>query len=296
MLVVGAGAIGGLISARLAEDPDVAVSLAVRRATSGLSLDVDGRVRHADVAIVDEPDTLSELDWVIVATKTYDVGGLAPWLASDAASRACVAVAQNGVEHAERLSPWVPPARVLPMVVTYGAERPSPGRILQTLEGRVRLPASPSGAAFAELSRRSSLAVDLVEDFVSALWVKLAWNLVGNSLTTILDLPVRALGLHPALREVGSALIEECRSVASVHGARLPLQLATEMFETFAAYPGTVHSSMWQDLSVGRRLEHEAISGAVVRIGAASGIDVPYCQMTTRLLEAVEAESLARAR
>lgn len=285
VLVLGAGGIGGLLAAKLSTNPALAVTVAVRRPTPALRFTVGGEENEVPVAIVSVPESLAPVDWVIVATKAYDVSGLEPWLAAPACAGARVAVAQNGVEQVARLAPYVPAERVMPVIVTYGAERPEPGRIVETLEGTTRVPAHESGAAFAALAESTSLRVDLVDDFVTALWTKLAWNLVGNSLSTITDLPVRELGLRPELRLLAEALVRECRVVATAEGAVLSEDLLDEMLAVFAGYPETVRSSMWQDRHAGRPFEHDAISGAVVRVAREHGLEVPYSVMATQLLE-----------
>lgn len=285
VLVLGAGGIGGLLASKLSANADVSVSLAVRRPTPPLRFTVGGIETAVPVEIVSDPADVAPVDWVVVATKAYDVSGLGPWLRSTSCREARVAVAQNGVEQVRRLAAFVPPQRVLPVIVTYGAERREPGRVVETLAGTTRVPAGEAGAAFAALAAPTDLEVDLVDDFVSALWVKLGWNLVGNSLSTITDLPVREIGLRPELRALAVELVAECRAVAGSQGAVLPEGIAQEMLDVFAAFPATVRSSMWQDREAGRPFEHDAISGAVVRVAGGCGIEVPYSRMTTHLLE-----------
>ena len=71
------------------------------------------------------------MDWVIVATKAYDVAGAAKWLERLCSKGAPVAVLQNGVEHRERFAPYVPMEKILPVMVDCPAERQAPDRIRQ---------------------------------------------------------------------------------------------------------------------------------------------------------------------
>ncbi|MEV6815650.1 2-dehydropantoate 2-reductase [Micromonospora sp. NPDC051296] len=290
VLVLGAGAIGGLLAATLAESPELDILVAARRPIPGLTLgrrDATGDSPPVTAAVtpVADPALLPPLDWVVVATKTYDTARLGTWLGTPAAATATILVAQNGVEHRERLAPFADRARVVPAIVTYGAERRGPGRVVQTLDGLVRVPADQGGRAFARLATPTSLRVEVVEDFATALWTKLAYNVVGNSLTTITDLPVRELGRRPELRRVAAALVAEVRAVAATQRANLPPDLAEAMLDEFAAFPATVRSSMWQDLHAGRRFEHDAISGALVRVARINDVAAPFSQMATDLLE-----------
>ncbi|MET7399935.1 2-dehydropantoate 2-reductase [Dactylosporangium sp. NPDC005572] len=292
VLVVGAGAIGGLIAAKLAEAPGVTVLLAARRPIERFTFTpLGGEPAEPDVTVLREPGELPGspgppgLSWVVVATKTYDVGGVGRWLGLPAVAGATVVVAQNGVGHQERLAPFVDPARVVPALVTYGAGRTGPGRVVHTLDGVVRVPAGAGGEGFAALAASTSLKVEVVADFAAAQWTKLAYNLVGNSISTITGLPVREIGRRPELRRIATALVDEARRVAATQLATLPADLAERMLDEFAAYPDTVRSSMWQDRQAGRPLEHDAISGAVVRVARSHNIDAPFSQMATDLLE-----------
>ncbi|WP_235739109.1 ketopantoate reductase family protein [Nocardioides alcanivorans] len=288
VLVLGSGGIGSLVAARLAMDPDVDVTLAVRRPTSSLTLVEGDNEFVAPVHIVTGPAGLERYDWVVVATKVYDVPGLRSWFESEVCDGARYLVAQNGVEHAERLAPWVPAGRVLPAIVTYGAERVTPGRVVQTLAGSVRLPSNALADEFAAVSAAGSLQVDVVAEFATALWTKLALNLASNSLTTIADVPVREVALRPGLRDVATSLVTECCAVARATGVELEESVVDEMVTRFAEYPPTLHSSMWQDRHSGRLFEHDAISGALTRIGRARGIDTPCAALITSLLDGIE--------
>lgn len=285
VLVVGAGGIGGLLASKLSQNLELSVSIAVRHEIDVLRFTVDGVESRPKIAIVTDPAMLTGVDWVIVATKAYDVASLGPWLGAPQCRGAYVAVAQNGVEQVERLSDFAAADRVLPVIVTYGAERRGPGDIVQTLEGKTRVSSGIKGAAFATMAAPTDLEVELVDDFATALWTKLAWNLVGNSLSTIADLPVREIGRRPELRSLATRLIDECSAVAHEQGARLEADLADTMLSTFSGFPDTVRSSMWQDRQAGRAFEHDAISGAVVRAAERSGLPAPFSLMATMLLK-----------
>jgi 2-dehydropantoate 2-reductase len=287
VLVIGAGAIGGLLAAKLSAGPDVAVALAVRAATPPLTFTAGGVESNPPVALVTEIDDAEPFAWVVVATKAYDVAGLAPWLDSPAIAGARIAVAQNGVDQVERLSRFVAAERVMPVIVTYGAERLEPGCVTQTLAGTTRVPSGATGEAFAALAAGTPLGVELVDDFVGALWTKLTWNVVGNSLSTISNVPVREIGRRPELRWVACRLVEECRAVGRLEGGAVAPGLAERVLDAFAELPATVRSSMWQDRAAGRRLEHDAISGAVARAAGRHGVDAPFSEMATRLLDAL---------
>ena len=135
------------------------------------------------------------------------------------------------------------------------------------------------------MAQPTTLCVEVVDDFITALWTKLAWNLVGSSLSAISDVPVREIGRRPGLRSLAIQLVAECRAVAEREGAHLEGGLVEEMLGAFEGFPPTVRSSMWQDKHAGRPCEQDAISGAMVRAAARHGLATPYAHMATKLLE-----------
>lgn len=289
VLVIGGGAIGGLIAARLADDPLLSVTIGARSPLPGLWFAEAGIAPGAQraVQIALGPEGLPPVDWVVVATKAYDAAGLERWLTAPACARSRFVVAQNGVDQVERIARFVDPGAVIPAIVTYGAERPAPGQVVQTLPGRVRVPRGVLGEDFAALVGGSSLEVEVVDDFVTALWSKLVLNLVSNSLTTLVDVPVQEVARRPGLRLIADELIAECCRVGRRMGADLDEDRFRRMIDAFADFPEALHSSMWQDRQAGRPFEHEAISGVVVRQGERLGVEVPVARTVTALLDAL---------
>jgi 2-dehydropantoate 2-reductase len=70
----------------------------------------------------------------------------------------------------------------------------------------------------------------------------------------------------------------EIIAVAQAAGARLPAEAAGAAIEQAATLPSHWRSSMARDLEDGRRLEVDALSGAVVRRGREHGIPTPVHQ------------------
>lgn len=102
--VVGAGAIGGCLGARLAALDDVRVGAVARGATlaalraHGWRLDVDGERLQTPVhGLAEDPAALGEQDLVIVAVKQPALPALAPRLAPLVGPRTVILPAMNGV-------------------------------------------------------------------------------------------------------------------------------------------------------------------------------------------------------
>jgi 2-dehydropantoate 2-reductase len=79
----------------------------------------------------------------------------------------------------------------------------------------------------------------------------------------------------------------ECIAVAGALGVELDLDLAHSEIARLASLPDTVGSSMLYDRLFGKELEHDALNGAVVRIGRRHGVEAPLNSAVTALLGAI---------
>src|SRR5450755_4018624 len=77
--IVGPGAIGGVIAAWLSQTGRHEVILCARRPLSALTVETPGKVIVADLTVLTDPKQATAVDWVLVATKTYDAEGAAAW-------------------------------------------------------------------------------------------------------------------------------------------------------------------------------------------------------------------------
>src|SRR4051794_22446876 len=135
--VVGVGGIGGSFAAYLSRNPDVSFDFCVRRPFDALRVcHPDGtELATVDGRVLSDPDDAAPVDWVLVATKAYQVESAAPWLRALCGPATVVAVLQNGVEHLERVESLVGPAAVVPGLVYVGGYATAPGSIVHTIAG-----------------------------------------------------------------------------------------------------------------------------------------------------------------
>jgi 2-dehydropantoate 2-reductase len=144
--IVGVGAIGGVVASLVQSTGRHELTLCVRKPLAELVVDTPGGVMRIDATVLTDPAEARPVDWVMVATKAYDVAGAAKWLERLCAEGAPVAVLQNGVEHRERLAPYVAADRIVPVIVDCPAERKSPERIVQRGPMSLKVPESGLGA------------------------------------------------------------------------------------------------------------------------------------------------------
>src|SRR6478609_11860464 len=157
--VIGPGAVGGVIAAWLARNPELTVEVCARTAFDRLEVETPGGPLTATPRVLTAPDQASPVDWAIVTTKTYDAAATGDWLARLVGPETRVAVLQNGVEHVERFTPYVPAQRITPAVVDIPAERSAPGRVRQRRDGTILVPQGVAGEAFVALFAHTPIAV-----------------------------------------------------------------------------------------------------------------------------------------
>ncbi len=285
--VVGPGAIGGTIAAWLSRSPRVGqVTLCARSPLDRLVVETpDGSVIESDPLVVTSPaDITAPVDWVLVATKAYDVEAASAWFAGLVGPTTRVAVLQNGVEHVERFAPFLEPDRITPVVVDIPAERTGPGRILHRREGTVIVPAGQAGEDFVALFADSVIAASTTDDFATVAWTKLALNCAGavNALTGQPGGVVRAQGIADLMR----AMVRECVAVGRAVGANLGDDLPDWVVERAMTSPPDSVNSLLGDRLAGRPMEWDARNGVIVRLGHEHGIETPVNALCATLLSA----------
>jgi 2-dehydropantoate 2-reductase len=283
--IVGVGAIGGALAGLLETAGRHEITLCTRRPMEELTVQMpEGNVR-LEARNVTDPARAEAVDWVIVATKTYDAQGAAAWFPALCASGAPVAVVQNGVEHRERFQPYLSAGRLLPVVIDCPVERRGDssvlvrGAALMTVEN-IRL-----GKEFAELFTGTTATMILVEDFITAAWWKLCINSVG-ALNALTLKPAGVLREEPMSR-VAREMVAECVAVGRAEGARLDDTLPEQIIARYRAQPADSVNSMLADRLAGRPMETDARNGAIVRKGEKHGIPTPMNRMAVALLNAV---------
>lgn len=188
--IVGAGAIGGALAGLLTAAGPHELLLCTRRPLPMLTVhmpDGDLRVRARNLT---DRAAAEPVEWVIVATKTYDAAGAAAWFPALCAEGAPVAIVQNGVEHRERFRPYLSADRLLPVVIDCPVERRGDADVLVRGSALMKAEDTTLGRAFADLfagtePRRYSSTISLPRPG-------------GSSLSTPLARSMQSPAGHPA--------------------------------------------------------------------------------------------------
>ncbi|WP_421739615.1 2-dehydropantoate 2-reductase [Caulobacter sp.] len=282
--LIGPGAVGGAVAAWLAQNPALSVTVCARTPFQGLAIQTPGGAISADPVVLTDPAKATPVDWVLIATKTYDTASAEGWLDALVGPETRLAVLRNGVEHVEPFLDRLPATRIVPAVVDIPAERRAPGRILQRRDGWIRVPDDAAGRDFAALFAHTPIAVSTTPDFKTEAWKKLALNCAGA---------VNALALKPAgiahdegAAQVMRTLVAECVAVGRAEGADLPDDLPDAVIAGYRAGAPDGINSLHADRLAGRPMELDARNGVIVRRGAIHGIPTPANAMVVALINA----------
>ena len=295
VLVLGAGAVGGYFGARLAEGGHD-VTLVARGANlaalqrDGLTLQLpDGARRLPGIGAVASPAEAPPADVVLVCVKSYDTRSAAEALRPAVSPETVVLSLQNGVENEAILADVLGLPPLLVGLTFIGTELIAPGVVHYTGRGEILFgepdgAESPRARRVADVFAAAGVSHQLRRDILAVAWEKLAWNAGFNAVTTLTDSSVGAALAHAGSRELIVDTMIETDAVAT--GLGIPVRrhrLARVLSESEAEMPDFA-TSMLQDLRRGRRLEHDALNGAVVRAAARAGVAAPLNRMLLGLL------------
>lgn len=284
--VVGPGAVGITLAVGLVE-AGLDVVLCGRTPVDAVTLTEDEHgPRTVPVRFADDPSQVGPVDWVVLATKIHQTGAAWPWLDALAGDGTRVVAAQNGVDHADRVPPALRDA-VAPALVYINAERTGPGEVkARRTERELVLADDAVGRAAAELFGPTWIRTEVASDFRTAAWRKLLTNVSANPITALTGRRIEVL-LEPLPARLALDVLRETVAVGRAAGADLPDGVAEDTLAWLQALPAGSTSSMLQDREAGRALEHDGLTGAVVRLAGRHGIDVPANRVLLALTSAL---------
>ena len=301
--IFGAGAIGGLMGAKLAAKGDVDVTFIARgphlaaMRENGVKLISEGEERIVHPRCVESTEEAGPQDYVLVTLKAHSLPSAAkqmqPLLGPDTA----IVSAVNGipwwyfhglggayegrivqsVDPEGQVSALLPPSRAIGCIVYPAAEVTAPGVIEHSYGDRFSLgepdgSRSPRAQALSEALIAAGFKAPVRPKIRDELWVKLWGNMAFN--------PISAL--TTATLDVLTG--DEGQRVAEALGVRFAIDVDKRI--AGAAEVGAHKTSMLQDLERGRPMEIEALLGAVVELADWVGEAAPISRTVLALVRA----------
>ncbi|KAA1057411.1 ketopantoate reductase family protein [Azospirillum argentinense] len=310
--VIGAGAVGGLIAARLTAAGLPAALVARRRTLDTLRRDgltvegPSGRPVTVRPLVTDDTLALGPQDVVVLAvpspllTEVLDlllpllgpktrlvpvVGGIPWWYPADEAIGGPLAV----VDPMGLLSDAIPADRIVGAVARVAVERRTPGYLRHL--GGLRLALGPATgnegvrdlAALFGAGGFNALAVpDIRAEVWTALLAPFAFGLLGLATGKT----AQEIAHDDALQPTFAAVVEDVLALSVALGH--PATAKVEDVWTMAQHPGRIRPALRADVAAGRRAEIEAVLDAPLELANRAGLSLPT---VTGLLTAVRAET-----
>ena len=326
--VVGAGAIGGLLAARLAQaGEDVSViargpHLAAIRANGLTLIEEDGSRFSAPVKATQQLTEPGPQDVVILGMKAHQVGDVLDTLPSLLGPETMIVTAQNGIPwwyfhktggaHEGQIVESVDPGgriaaslgngHIIGTVVYPASEIVEPG-VIRLIEGNrfslseVDNEKTPRVTALSECLTNAGFKAPVVTDIRAEIWTKLWGNMSFNPISALTHATLAGICRFPLTRQLAADMMAEARSVGEALGIRFRIPIEKRIAGAEAV--GEHKTSMLQDVEAGRFLEVDALIGSVVELGRITGIATPTVAAVyacTKLLAETLAASKGRLR
>lgn len=316
--VVGAGAIGGFLGARLALAGHEVTFIARNRNLAAIRehgfrlIEEDGREQHTRaVKAVQAMADAGPQDAVLLTVKAHQVVDLLPELRALFGPQTMLVTMINGVPwwYFQRLAgPWegrrlesvdpggrlaeaIETERIIGSVVYPAAELVSPG-VVRVIEGNRFSVGELDGTRSERIEGLSQALMSagfkapVSRDIRGELWVKLWGNLSFNPISALTHATLEDICRFPPTRALAERMMTEAQAVAEALGVRFRITLAQRIAGAEAV--GAHKTSMLQDVESGRALELAALVGAVIELGQVTGTPTPTIEAVhaaTALLE-----------
>jgi len=298
--VVGAGAMGSLFGATLAEAGnevwlyDVWIEHVQAINQDGLAIEREGKTRTLRIAATTDPEKIGQAELIIIFVKSTHTAAAAETARKIAGSGGMVMTLQNGMGNADILAKFIDPERILAGTTSHGATMLGPGRIChagaglttigawaETEQGRKR--ARNLSAFFTRISIES----EAVDDVRSVLWNKLFINIGINAITALTAIKNGQILDLEITRELSRKAVEEAMEIAGRMNIKLREDTVDQVYAVAEA-TAVNRSSMGQDVDNKRQTEIGTINGYIVREAKRLGMQAPVNETLTALIQTLE--------
>jgi 2-dehydropantoate 2-reductase len=312
--IFGAGAIGGLIGARLAKaGADICLvargpHLEAIRARGLTLIEADGEITNHKVRASADPAEFGPQDYVIITLKAHSVPAVVDRMKPLMGPETTVVSGVNGIpwwyfhkiggplEGTRLVSvdpgdvQWngIGPDRVLGCVVYPAAEVSEPGTV-RHIEGNRFSLGEPDGtisdraAALSAALVAAGLKAPVRQHLRDEIWVKLWGNLSFNPISALTHATLDVICTDPGSRAVARSMMAEAQVIAEKLGVKFPIDVERRIDGGKAV--GAHRTSMLQDLDAGRPMEIDALVGSVQELGRLTKLPTPAIDIVLALVQ-----------
>lgn len=298
--ILGLGGVGGYFGGLLAKayykSDDVEVVFIARGETkkaiaeSGLKIITDDSETIVYPKLVsNDPDEIGELDYLICATKTYDIEESLLSLKKCISATTTILPLYNGVDAPERILKLFPENDVLQGCVYIISMIFSPGTI-RKIGFYEKLFFGSKSASVSKLNELQSIFQNakiesyMVENIEETVWEKFIFISALATVTSYLNQNIGEILSNPDAKAMYVALLNEIELVAKAKGLKLPEDIVNQTIIKLEKSPKEATSSMHRDYLAGNKIEATSLTKFVVEEGLKYGVKTPLYQKITDVL------------
>ena len=303
--IVGAGAIGGYLGAKLALAGEEVIFIARNKNLAAINakgfrlITEDGNTLHAvNVRAFEHMAEAGRQDVVLLTVKAHQVRDLLPGLRALFGPKTMVVTMINGVpwwyfhklvgpyegraitsvDPGGTIAAAIEPERIIGSVVYPAAELVEPA-VVRVIEGNRFTLGEPDGSrserveALSQVFMKAGFNSPIARDIRAELWIKLWGNLSFNPISALTHATLEDICRFPASRALVAGLMTEAQRVGEKVGVQFKVSLDQRI--AGAESVGAHKTSMLVDVEHGRALEIEALVGSVVELGRITDTPTP---------------------
>jgi len=303
--IVGAGAIGGYLGAKLSNAGEAVTFIARNQNLAAIEKNgfrlilEDGREEHAPgVRAVQRMADAGPQDAVLLTVKAHQVGDLLPDLQELMGPKTMVVTMINGipwwyfhglagahegrglesVDPGGRIAACIQSERIIGSVVYPAAELVAPG-VVRVIEGNRFTLGELDGSRSERIEALSQAMIGagfkapVSRDIRGEIWLKLWGNLSFNPISALTHATLEDICTFGPSRLLAANMMTEAQTVAEKLGVVFKISLEKRIAGAQAV--GAHKTSMLQDVEHGRALELNALVGSVVELGRITETPTP---------------------
>jgi len=304
--IVGAGAIGGYLGARLAVAGEEVTFIArganlaaIQANGMRLVMEDGSEVQATQVRACEMMSDAGPQDAVLLTLKAHQVAAVAPDMHHLCRDETTIVTMQNGIpwwyfykhggELEGRAIPSADPggiiarhldaARVIGSVVYPAANLISPG-VVEVVEGNRFSLGELDGSTTPRLKAltgsliHAGFKAPISNDIRGEIWLKLWGNLSFNPVSALTHATLVDICQFPLTRDLAARMMAEAEAIAKKLG--VTFRISIEKRIAGAEKVGAHKTSMLQDVEQGRPIELEALVGSVIELGAMTQTPTPH--------------------
>ena len=299
--ILGAGAIGGYLAAKLSSHADVTL---IARGTTldairqrGLVIAENGATHTLPIEVASPDDTIEPPDVLIIAVKGYALHSIEPWLDRHRSSSTIVIPAMNGIPwwfmqplpayrnlELKSVDPGRSIANIIPIesslgcVLHWSSFVTEPGVVHHKM-GRGIILGEPLGGTslrlqtLCELFANSGFQVTQSDNIRRDIWYKLWGNMTINPIAAVSGATADQILDEPLCVEWCTAVMHEAAAI----GAKIDCYIdqSPQDRHNVTRKLGDFKPSMLQDVEMGKPIELESLVGVVHELGRVLNIPTP---------------------